>query len=261
MANHQHSLSCYQNWMSQQRLDLEELLQGLTNFPTDPDYLRLLVKKNISHFEDYHAARAQLAKLNGPSFFAPAWGTTFENSSLWIGGCRPSLIIRLVYVLCGSHQTEHLAEFFEGVSRGDLGDISGAQLKSIDALHAKIVKDEDKLTSIFASLQERIADEPLALLAYKCRNVGESSQREVVDRAMDGHALDMYKILMEADRLRLDILKRMIDILTPLQAVEFLAASKKLQLSLHEWSKSRDVQMGITQLLSTNNPSSSGGAP
>ncbi|MFS7921559.1 putative transcription factor TGA like domain-containing protein [Helianthus anomalus] len=107
-------------------------------------------------------------------------------------------------------------------------------------------------------MQERVADEPLALLANNSRKIGESSQGEVVDKAMDSHAVDMYKILVEADKLRLDILKRMIDILTPLQAVEFLVASKKLHLCLHEWSKTRDIQRGITQLINTDNPSSSG---
>ncbi|KAJ0801581.1 putative transcription factor TGA like domain-containing protein [Helianthus annuus] len=153
MANHQQFQSCYQNWMAQQRLDLNELLQALTNFPTDLDYLQLIVKKHINHYEYYLTARAQLAKRDGPSFMAPTWGTTFENSSLWIGGCRPSLIIRLVYVLCGYQQNAHLAEFLHGVTRGNLGDVSSSQLISIDALHAKTIKEEDKLTSTFASLQ------------------------------------------------------------------------------------------------------------
>ncbi|MFS7921560.1 putative transcription factor TGA like domain-containing protein [Helianthus anomalus] len=153
MANHQQFQSCYHNWMAQQRLDLNELLQALTNFPTEPDYLQLIVKKHINHYEYYLAARALLAKRDGPSFLAPTWGTTFENSSLWIGGCRPSLIIRLVYVMCGYQQNAHLAEFLDGVTRGNLGDISSSQLTSIDALHAKTIKEEDKLTSTFASLQ------------------------------------------------------------------------------------------------------------
>ena len=96
------------------------------------------------------------------------------------------------------------------------------------------------------------------LLANGCRQVGESSHAgEVVERAMDTHALDLYGVLIEADKLRLNVLKDIIDILTPMQAVELLVASKKLHLSLHEWSKRRDIQMGITQLLNTNAPSSS----
>ncbi|GKA28028.1 putative transcription factor TGA like domain-containing protein [Tanacetum coccineum] len=145
-VKHQQSQCCYQNWVAQQRLDLEELLQALTEYPTDIDYLRLMTKKVITHLENYNEARAQLAKHDGPSFIAPTWGSTFENSFLWIGGCRPSLTIRLVYTLCGSQLNAHFAEFLEGVRHGNLGEISGSQLKDIDALHAKTVKDEDKLT-------------------------------------------------------------------------------------------------------------------
>lgn len=115
---------------------------------------------------------------------------------------------------------------------------------------------------MYACTQERVADEPLVLLANGCRQVGESSHAgEVVERAMDTHALDLYGVLIEADKLRLNVLKGIIDILTPLQAVELLVASKKLHLSLHEWAKRRDIQMGITQLLNTNIPSSSNDTP
>ncbi|KAL8209720.1 hypothetical protein R6Q57_006452 [Mikania cordata] len=102
-----------------------------------------------------------------------------------------------------------------------------------------------------------MADEPTALLAAMWRKPGDWRLREAVEQALDGHAFDAYKALMEADKLRMDILKGMIDILTPLQTVELLVVSKKLHLSLHEWSKSRDNHMGISQLRDLNNPSSS----
>lgn len=128
-VKHQQFQCCYQNWVAQQRLDLDELLQTLTQYPTDLDYLKLITKKVINHFESYNAARAQLAKHDGPSFLAPSWGSTFENSFLWIGGCRPTLIVRLVYALCGSQLNAHLAEFLDGVRKGNLGEISSSQLK------------------------------------------------------------------------------------------------------------------------------------
>nr|XP_043629705.1 protein DOG1-like 3 [Erigeron canadensis] len=272
VQHHQQSLCCYQNWQAQQQLDLDELLQVLTQYPTDIGYLQIIIKKAITHFENYNMVRAHLAKHDGPSFMVPSWGSTFENSFLWIGGCRPSLIIRLVYALCGSQLNAHFDEFLEGVRHGNLGEISSSQLQNIDDLHAKTVREEDKLSSRVASQQEKIADEPLVRLAndyQKRQKVGECSsqgggrrQVEVVDKVMDAHALDLYDVLIEADKLRLDILKDMIDILTPLQAVELLVAAKKLHLSLHEWSKTRDIRMGVvTQLLNTNIPSSSNGPP
>ncbi|GKF51516.1 hypothetical protein Tco_0147983, partial [Tanacetum coccineum] len=53
-------------------------------------------------------------------------------------------------------------------------------------------------------------------------------------------------------KMRLKCLKGLIDILTPLQSVEFLVAAKKLHLSLHELSKRRDISTGVTQLLNTD---------
>ncbi|KAJ9551469.1 hypothetical protein OSB04_015514 [Centaurea solstitialis] len=278
---HQQFQSCYHNWVAQQRLDLDELLQALTRYSTDSDYLKLITDKTISHFESYNDARAQLAKHDGPSFLAPTWGSTCENSLLWIGGCRPSLIIRLVYELCGSQMNARFAEFLEGIGRGNLAEISSSQLKRIDELQVKTIKNEDKLRSRVASLQaytinsinaifcydkisiEMKADELLlVLLANLGREAEEKGRDEVVGKAMDSHALDSYNVLIEADQLRLNTLKGMIDILTPLQAVEFLVASKKLHLSLHEWSKTRDLRMGITHLLNTNNaPLSSSDPP
>ncbi|PWA54557.1 transcription factor TGA like domain-containing protein [Artemisia annua] len=150
---HQHSQCCFQNWVAQQWLHHDELVQALTNYPIDIDNLQLMTKKIITHYENYSASRAQLAKHDGPSFLVPTWGTTTENSLLWIGGCKPSLIIRLVYTLCGSQVDAHFAEFLDGVRRGNLREISTSQLKSIDDLNAKTVKDEDKLNSHVASLQ------------------------------------------------------------------------------------------------------------
>ncbi|KAJ0943992.1 hypothetical protein HanPSC8_Chr03g0111081 [Helianthus annuus] len=92
---------------------------------------------------------------------------------------------------------------------------------------------------------QKVADEPLALLAYNSRNIGESNQGEVVDKAMDSHASDMYKILVEADKLRLDILKRMIDILTPLQAVEFQVASKSYNCVYMSGAKEETSKWGF----------------
>ncbi|PWA42650.1 transcription factor TGA like domain-containing protein [Artemisia annua] len=113
----QHFQCCYQNWMAQ------------------------------------HASRARLAKHDGPSFLLPTWGTTIENSLLWIGGCKPSLIIQLVYTLCGSQLDAHFAEFLDGVRHGNMGYISTSQLKNIDDLRAKTVEDEDKLNSRVENLQ------------------------------------------------------------------------------------------------------------
>uniref|UniRef100_A0A5B7BYH6 Putative transcription factor HBP-1b(C38)-like isoform X1 n=1 Tax=Davidia involucrata TaxID=16924 RepID=A0A5B7BYH6_DAVIN len=243
--NHGHFQCCYQNWIAQQHQDLEELLRALTSDPHDDNKLQLLTEKSIKHFQEYLDNRALLAQHDAPSFLSPSWCTTFENSFLWIGGCRPSLSIRLVYSLSGSELEANLTEFLQGERTGNLGEISAHQLNLINSLHCKTIREEDKLSTRMASLQEDIADEPLVMIAKNSSQVGESSVD--VYRALDTHALALASILVDADKLRLSTLKELMDILTPLQAVDLLAASKKLHLSMHEWGKRRDQLIGKIQ--------------
>ncbi|KAJ4981520.1 hypothetical protein NE237_032357 [Protea cynaroides] len=230
--------SCFKSWVIQQELDLQELLQALSQHSNEEDKLRMVVDKSIQHFQKYNEKRTMLAKHDAPSFFSPSWCTSFENSFLWIAGCRPSLSIRLLYALCGSELQAQLGEFLEGIRRGNLAELSARQLSLVNDLHCKTIREEDKLSSKMASLQEEIADQPLALMAVESNRVGDNSER--VDRVIDGHALALAAILEDADKLRLVTLKELTNILTPLQAVDLLVATRKLHLSIHEWGKKRE---------------------
>ncbi|KAG6497478.1 hypothetical protein ZIOFF_045378 [Zingiber officinale] len=68
-----------------------------TGFPEAE--LRRLVAKSIRHYEEYYECRRSLVPDDGPAFFSPSWCNSFENAFLWIGGCRPSMFIRLLYSL------------------------------------------------------------------------------------------------------------------------------------------------------------------
>ncbi|XP_042405004.1 protein DOG1-like 2 [Zingiber officinale] len=76
--------------------DLNELRQA-TGFPEAE--LRRLVAKSIRHYEEYYECRRSLVPDDGPTFFSPSWCNSFENAFLWIGDCRPSMFIRLLYSL------------------------------------------------------------------------------------------------------------------------------------------------------------------
>lgn len=162
---------------------------------------------------------------------------------------RPTLAIRLVYSISGSDLEAWLTS---GGRRGDdnsngssdnLSAISASQLKSINELHMKTVRMEEKLSSRMASMQEEIADDPLALIARRRGRVGEES--DSMERVMKGHALSLAWVMTEADEPRLATLRELVqEILTPLQAVEFLVNMKKLHLSIHEWGKRRDSVLG-----------------
>lgn len=230
---------CFNEWLDLQHQDLSELLQAQTLNP-DNSVLSQLVQKNIQHYQDYAEKRTPLAQADVSDFFAPPWCTSLEKSLLWIAGCRPSIFIRLVYALCGAHFESQLAEFLRGVRTGKLSELSASQLGQVDALQARTVKEEEKLSSRLASLQEAVADEPLAVIAAKetSNEVCESTRDS--DEALDDHGKGMAKVVREADRLRLSTLKELMGILTPVQGVEYLVASKKVHLCVREWGRKRD---------------------
>lgn len=110
--NHSQFQSCFCNWIAQQYQDLEELICGLsTDSARDNEKLKLLVEKSINHFEEYSDRRALMVQHDAPSFLSPSWCSPFENALLWIGGCRPSLCVRLVYSVGGSELNDHLLGF------------------------------------------------------------------------------------------------------------------------------------------------------
>ncbi|KAK6157352.1 hypothetical protein DH2020_011600 [Rehmannia glutinosa] len=98
--NHSHFNCCFQNWILQQRQDLEELLNALST--DSQNRYEELKEKGIRHFEEYSERRALMAPHDAASFMTPPWCSSFENAFLWVGGCRPSLSVRLVYAVGGS---------------------------------------------------------------------------------------------------------------------------------------------------------------
>lgn len=94
------------------------------------------------------------------------------------------------------------------------------------------------MTKKVSSLQEDAADIPIATVAYSEEHIGEPNM--AVDQALDKQEEAMATLLAEADKLRVDTLAKIVEILTPIQAADFLLAGKKLHLSMHEWGTVRD---------------------
>ncbi|KAG8385430.1 hypothetical protein BUALT_Bualt03G0044500 [Buddleja alternifolia] len=86
---------------------------------------------------------------------------------------------------------------------------------------------------------DEIADQPIAIITKELDEHGGPSRAE---EALDEHAISVMSVLEEADNLRLDTMKELTNILTPVQAVDFLAAGKKLHLGLRAWGRRRDLE-------------------
>ncbi|KAK4797054.1 hypothetical protein SAY86_029380 [Trapa natans] len=245
-SRYTHYSSSFNAWLTRQQQDLEELINGAASHANDPDKLRSLVEKDIHHFEEYREVRLQLFQQDALAFLCPAWCTTLENVLHWIGGYRPSMAIRLVYSLVGSELDAPFEQYLKGERNGTLSgtlsEISSAQMDQINSLHMKILREEDKISSRMASLQDDVLDESLATISKELSRVGEP--REMADRALVGHVSSLGVMLSEADKLRVSTLKELREILTPLQAVDMLICTKKLLLSLHKWGQRWDLEKG-----------------
>uniref|UniRef100_A0A7N0T7Z6 DOG1 domain-containing protein n=1 Tax=Kalanchoe fedtschenkoi TaxID=63787 RepID=A0A7N0T7Z6_KALFE len=247
--------SCFEQWMDLQKSDLSDLMQALSrqtkeeeeeedSCSLDDGYSELL-DKSIQHFEEYMKDRCRLAQRDtaASSYLAPGWCSTLENSLLWIGGCRPSIFIRLTYALCRLESENHPSQAVNGEETKMMADLTSQQISEIDALRSKTVLEEDKLATRLASLQEDVGDYPLAAVAVKCSDqVADMSS--IIEKALESHEKCLVKVLEEADKLRMSTLKELLLVLKPKQGVDLLAAGKKIHLSLHEWGKVKDAENG-----------------
>ncbi|XP_009762839.1 protein DOG1-like 3 [Nicotiana tabacum] len=240
--NEQESL--YESWMNLQHEELRELEQAAAaNSPKDEHKQTQLIEKIINHFQDYSNNRSRLAQKDVSPFFAPTSCTPLENSVLWIGGCRPSSFIRLIYALfCGMEIESHITQFLQGITaNGELPKFTAEQMNMVDELQSKTIREEGKLSSRLASLQEAIIDQPLISKSKKKKDDGDDDVVcENADEPLDKHNKYMAAIMEEADELRMKTLKEIVVILEPDQAVEYLAAAKKIRLCLQQWGKKRE---------------------
>ncbi|KAJ1689818.1 hypothetical protein LUZ63_013973 [Rhynchospora breviuscula] len=271
-------VSCYESWLEGQKSDLADLLRTSGTPGASQMQLRLIIDQCLRNYASYMEQRRSLAREDGPAYFCPSWCTSFENSVLWMGGCRPSLTIQLLYSLTGYEMEAHLNEYLQGLRNSTnvgLMALSARQLQQVNDLHQRTLRAEDRLTSRQATLHEGVADKPLLPIVKERQwtDAASTSSASVAVAAFssasslqnfdDGHcgfavggngdaaaALQTYadglsKLVEEADALRMSTARALVtEILNPSQAVEVLIAAKQLHLSVHTWGLERDRQHG-----------------
>ncbi|WMV15836.1 hypothetical protein MTR67_009221 [Solanum verrucosum] len=228
-------------WKSLQHEELTELEDAAAQVKDgekDEEKLTQLIEKIIQHFQENSDKRIRLARKDVSPFFAPATCSPLENSVLWIAGCRPSSFIRLIYALCGfEEEVQGTDRCLEGMATKDLSKLSGEQLSMINELQGNIIREERRISGKLASLQEEIVDQPLV---GKMKKEGHGCDK--ADEALDDHSGHMADVIEEADKLRMKTLKEIVKILEPVQAVEYLAAAKKIRFCVQQWGEKRDQQ-------------------
>ncbi|KAK8692427.1 hypothetical protein V6N13_075886 [Hibiscus sabdariffa] len=95
-------------------------------------------------------------------------------------------------------------------------------------------REERELTQDSATIQESLAALPLLKLVrrYGGRIDGELSELE---SAMENMKVEMLRALERADKLRRTTVRKLLQALSPVQTVKFLAASAEFQLTVRKW--------------------------
>ncbi|XP_022142363.1 protein DOG1-like 3 [Momordica charantia] len=153
------------------------------------------------------------------------------------------MFIRLVYSVTGLDLEARLVEFLEGRrSVEEVRDVSPQQLEELNRLQMETVKEEERLTSELARVQEEIAEQTVVGIAMRAKEAAAEEELErALEKQVDG---EMLRIMEAADKLRMRTLNHLTEILRPLQAVMFLASSKRLHLCVRQWGKRTDQRHG-----------------
>lgn len=248
----------FECWISEQNQYLEELVSACKeqeehhlHHPDDQLMeveVRPLLHRVVQHYEHYYRAKARWGKTDILSMFNPTWRSSLEDAFLWIGGWRPSMAFHLLYSKSGLQLEAGLDHLMQGLSTNDLGDLSPDQLVQVDQLQKETIQKEKDITEKLAKQQETVADSSMVELAHAVTeamregDVGRATDEGRVDAALAPKQDGLVEILHMADELRLETLKKVIGILTPMQAVHYLIAAAALHLRVHEWGKKRDAR-------------------
>lgn len=242
----------FDRWLVELNTNLEYLVSAADHYNDNKDDSNLvqLVDKCVRHYDEFYKTKSDGANQDILCMFAPTWLTSLEYALLWIGGWRPTTAIHLFYSKSGLQLEAKLADLIPALSKstGDLGDLSLSQINRADELQKRTVHKERAISEKMATLQESAADTNTVDLSNTISEMmrnGEGDGRresdEKLDSLMESKKDELEELLHMADSLRMETLRSVLEILTPIQGVYFLIAAAELHLRLHDWGLKKDA--------------------
>ncbi|XP_065880382.1 protein ZW2-like [Euphorbia lathyris] len=227
MPNPSGNYETFSNWLNRQKTLLQQLLHAIS--PENPyntaQQHSNLIDLVLSHYTLYYQEKGIAAREDPFLFLNPPWLTSFERTLLWLGDFKPSIIFRLV--------------------NSSVTDLTAEQSERIEQLKAVTRREERQLTERMAGIQESLASAPIYSLARRSHRLidGEISWME---EAVEALKAAMLAILENADVLRRSTAANVVEILSPIQAIRFLAAGVNFQLEIRRWGQQRDWERAST---------------
>ncbi|XP_054778197.1 protein DOG1-like 4 [Prosopis cineraria] len=222
----------YHTWFCKLEEILHQLLQVSQMVASANDQhvdVQHLVNSVTSHIKQYYTVKWAEAREDVLPFFAPTWLTPLENACSWITGWKPSMVFRLLRSLAST-----TASF----------GMSDEQARKIEELRMRMRMEEEKVEREMERLQVAMADHKIVELVKLSSRVtaegggdGGGVAAKEVEVGLKGVLDGLERMMKGADCVRLKTLKGVLDVLTPLQGVEFLASVLAMQLRLRQWGK------------------------
>ncbi|KAL0383447.1 UNVERIFIED_CONTAM: TGACG-sequence-specific DNA-binding protein TGA-2.1 [Sesamum calycinum] len=191
----------YARWLEEQNRQITELRTAVNSHASDTE-LRSIVDNVMTHFNDIFRLKGNAAKADVFHILSGMWKTPAERCFMWIGGFRPSELLKLLV-----NQLEPLTE---------------QQLTGIYNLQQSSHQAEDALSQGMDALQQSLAE---TLASGSSGSEGSSAN---VGNYMGQMAMAMGKLgtldgfLRQADNLRQQTLQQMHRILTTRQSARAL---------------------------------------
>ncbi|KAK4404762.1 TGACG-sequence-specific DNA-binding protein TGA-2.1 [Sesamum angolense] len=191
----------YARWLEEQNRQINELRTAVNSHASDTE-LRAIVDNVMAHFNDIFRLKGNAAKADVFHILSGMWKTPAERCFMWIGGFRPSELLKLLV-----NQLEPLTE---------------QQLTGIYSLQQSSHQAEDALSQGMDALQQSLAE---TLASGSSGSEGSSAN---VGNYMGQMAMAMGKLgtldgfLRQADNLRQQTLQQMHRVLTTRQSARAL---------------------------------------
>ncbi|XP_048232423.1 transcription factor TGA1 isoform X2 [Ricinus communis] len=186
----------YGHWLEEQNRQIGDLRTALNAHISDIE-LRILVESGINHYSELFRMKATAAKADVFYLMSGMWKSSAERFFLWIGGFRPSELLKIL--------------------KPQLEPLTDQQLLDVCNLKQSCQQAEDALSQGMEKLQQTLAE------AVAAGRLGEASHLPQMDTAME-KLEGLVRFVQQADHLRQIALQQMLLILTTRQAARGLLA-------------------------------------
>ncbi|KAF5729179.1 putative Transcription factor-related [Tripterygium wilfordii] len=213
-----------ERWESQLDDYKQQLMRG-SKEGTSEQELQVLVSTVTTHYKEYYTVKWAAAHEDVFAFFSPTWVSPLENAYSWLTGWKPSMAFRLLDSLSPTRS-----------------QLTEEQVRKIGELRVKVRLDEAKVEMDMERQQVSMGDRKVVNLArlMNRRDDPVSEADGLVEVALKRLMGGLERVMKSADCVRLKTLKGVLDILTPSQRVDFLAAIIAVQIQLGQLGKTRE---------------------